>query len=85
MLGSFSLRISSIVEGAKIFVDGEYVGMTDASGTLVVQMTAGEHTVRAEKEGYNPAEATINVPDQLSVTLYLVKKTYQVTIVVEEA
>ncbi|HSJ53860.1 MAG TPA: PEGA domain-containing protein, partial [Anaerolineae bacterium] len=54
---SASLRIQVEPEGALILVDGLHSGTAPISLTLA----AGEHVVRAEKEGYEPLVWTVNL------------------------
>lgn len=75
-----SMNISANISGAKVYLDGKYVGTTDGGTITITDVPAGTHIIRAEKEGYNPAEATITVPETTTVTLKLTKKTYTVTI-----
>ena len=75
-----SMNIGANISGAKVYLDGKYVGITDGGVITITDVPAGTHTIRAEKEGYNPAEVTINVPETTTVTLKLTKKTYTVTI-----
>lgn len=44
-----TLSVESNVTGAKVYVDGRLVGRTDLSG---VKVSAGEHRIRVEKDGY---------------------------------
>lgn len=50
------ITISSKPEGATIYVDGQRVGETPKKVTLV---STSDHTVRLEKDGYEPKTATL--------------------------
>jgi tetratricopeptide (TPR) repeat protein len=59
---SLTAPIAIIVKGppgAKVLIDGEAVGATPLSE--LVLLGPGKHLVRAEREGYAPAEKTIEV------------------------
>ncbi len=77
----------SQISGASIYLDGSYVGATDATGTLTItEVTAGSHTIEARKSGYESDSATISVPETTSVTLTLTPiapPTYTVSVHVE--
>ncbi|GAI19248.1 unnamed protein product, partial [marine sediment metagenome] len=77
----------SQIAGASIYLDGGYVGSTDAAGTLAItEVTAGSHTIEARKSGYESDSATISVPETTSVTLTLTPiapPTYTVSVHVE--
>ncbi len=45
------LSVSANISGAKVYVDGDYVGSTNLIDKVV---TPGRHRVRVEKEGYQP-------------------------------
>ncbi len=56
------------VDGAEIFLDDESIGNTSAQGTLTYSANAtGEHTLKAEKEGFNSATRKISVTSSLKV------------------
>lgn len=60
------------IEGAEVFLDGVSVGLTGADGFLAIaEVTVGSHTIRAHKDGYEDASATISVPETTEVTLTL--------------
>jgi hypothetical protein len=47
-------------EGAEIYIDGIYVGI---SPTLITKPTAGAHVVTLSRNGYVPKSYTISVAD----------------------
>jgi hypothetical protein len=53
-----TLTISSRPAGARVLVDGRFVGNTPAK---VAGVSAGSHTVRVELEGYRPWSTTVRV------------------------
>ena len=60
------------IAGAEVFLDEVLVGLTGADGSLAIaEVAAGSHTIRAHKNGYEDASATISVPETTSVTLTL--------------
>lgn len=44
---------------ARILVDGRFIGMYGR--TMSIPLSPGEHTIRAEADGYPPVEGTIHV------------------------
>lgn len=55
-------------EDAKVFFDGESIGNTSAQGTLTFSTNeTGEHSIRAEKEGFSPATKKITVMSPIVV------------------
>ena len=56
------------VEDAEIFLDDESIGNTSAQGSLTYSANAtGEHTLKAEKEGFNSTTRKITVTSSLKV------------------
>src|SRR5690606_5449975 len=55
--GFLDLR-SGAVEGAQVYVDGEAVGLTPLLG---LELAAGEHSLRLEKERYEPVETELRI------------------------
>ncbi|MBU7027060.1 MAG: carboxypeptidase regulatory-like domain-containing protein [Theionarchaea archaeon] len=49
------------LKDARIFIDDEYKGMTDAEGKLTISTNTGTHKVRVEAEGYPSEEESVNV------------------------
>lgn len=82
-----SVQGSGPIASASIYFDGAYVGLTDSAGSITItDVTAGSHTIRAEKADYSPDEKTISVPETTSVTLTLTPiapPTYTVSVHVE--
>lgn len=75
-----NMNIGANISGAKVYLDGKYVGTTDGGVITITDVPAGTHVVKATKEGYNPAEVTITVPETTTVTLKLTRKKYTVTV-----
>ena len=48
-----SLYVTTFPSGADVYIDGKHIGKTPISGKDIEQ---GEHTVKIEKESYNPYE-----------------------------
>jgi len=73
---TYTIRISSNVQGADVAVDGKGVGVTPLS----VSLAAGEHTVSVSARGYVPYSGKLAVSrdDTLNVTLR--PAAYKVTI-----
>jgi len=47
----------AVVEGAKVYVDGKFVGLTDSKGQVKLgKIKAGKHSIRVVKEGYQPTD-----------------------------
>lgn len=63
------VRVDVAVSGATVLVDGEVVGRAPLGAPL--DLLRGPHTLRAEAEGYLPAEETVTVEAgrELAVTL----------------
>nr|VFJ55987.1 MAG: PEGA domain-containing protein [Candidatus Kentron sp. FM]VFJ56404.1 MAG: PEGA domain-containing protein [Candidatus Kentron sp. FM]VFK10821.1 MAG: PEGA domain-containing protein [Candidatus Kentron sp. FM] len=60
------LLVAANVPAAKVFVDGQLLGRTGAGPfTLVV----GEHTVRVEKEGFDPVEQPVTLVAETPASL----------------
>jgi serine/threonine-protein kinase len=53
-----ALTIDSRPTGSNVFVDGQLIGTTPLSMTSV---SAGEHTVRIERDGYRPWTTSVRV------------------------
>lgn len=53
-----SLRIDSLPQGARVFIDRKEVGMTPL---LMANLVAGSHAVRLEAEGHTPWSSAIRV------------------------
>jgi hypothetical protein len=72
-IDSIVARVKVFVDGepASLTLDGEPVGMTPLDEPLLVR--PGPHTLRAQRPGYDPAEATVTVAsrDQIEVPLSL--------------
>jgi len=47
----------AFIEGAKVYVDGKFVGLTDSSGRINLgKVPVGKHSLRVVKEGYQPTD-----------------------------
>ena len=57
------LTLSSVPEGARLYIDGEFKGMSFVSE----KVKAGEHVVRAELKGYGTKEETVTVNNDETV------------------
>ncbi len=56
------------VEGADLYFDEESIGMTNAQGTLTYAANlTGDHTIRAEMEGYENATRTVTVLSPIAI------------------
>jgi len=68
------LSVESNVSGAKVLVDGSYIGTTNLSG---IKISPGEHRVRVEKNGYEPYSKRVRFKSgrKMSLTVVLDKKT----------
>ena len=66
------------VEGAALYLDSESIGSTGGQGSLTYAANiTGKHTLRAEKEGFDPASRDISIRSSLQVTgLTLPEKAY---------
>ncbi len=51
----------NVVQGADVKADGELIGLTDINGVLRSMLTEGNHTIKANKTGYNPGNWTGNL------------------------
>ncbi|MDM8550055.1 SUMF1/EgtB/PvdO family nonheme iron enzyme [Desulfobacterales bacterium HSG2] len=63
-----SLDVECSVSGARVLVDGGYVGTTDLSGVAV---TPGEHGILVEKEGYETYQRRISIEAGRSMSLFV--------------
>ena len=52
-----------LIVGVSVYVDGSYVGTTP----VTVKLSAGAHTVRLTKSGYDPSENTYNITGPLII------------------
>ena len=60
-----SITILSEPEGARVYVDGEYKGITHNDSPVTVYLTVAEkHRIRLEKEDYKPYETTFQIPSK---------------------
>jgi hypothetical protein len=68
------LSIESNVSGAKVLVDGRYIGTTNLSA---IKISPGEHRVRVEKDGYEPYSKRVlfKTGRSMSLTVFLDLKT----------
>ena len=68
------LSVESNVSGAKVLVDGSYIGTTNLSD---IKISPGEHRVRVEKDGYEPYFKRVRFKSgrKMSLTVVLDKKT----------
>lgn len=66
----FSLSIFSTSEGAEIFINGEFFGLTNRTVTL----PSGKHAVRISKPGYNDYSDVIIIPNQKIFSVVLEKQ-----------
>jgi len=68
------LSVESNVSGAKVLVDGSYIGTTNLSG---IKISPGEHSVRVEKDGYEPYSKRVlfKAGRSMSLTVFLDPKT----------
>jgi len=68
------LSVKSNVSGAKVLVDGSYIGTTNLSD---IKISPGEHRVRVEKDGYKPYSKRVRFKTgrSMSLTVFLDKKT----------
>jgi hypothetical protein len=58
----------SIVAGAKIYVDGKYIGVTNNSGVINLgERSVGTHTIKATKEGYTDSDKDTILNDEFIV------------------
>ncbi|MDM8550047.1 SUMF1/EgtB/PvdO family nonheme iron enzyme [Desulfobacterales bacterium HSG2] len=63
-----TLDVECSVSGARVLVDGGYVGTTDLSGVAV---TPGEHRILVEKEGYETYQRRISIEAGRSMSLFV--------------
>ena len=57
------------LKDARIFIDDEYKGKTDAEGKLTISVDMGTHKVRVEAEGYPLEEESVNVELNLTTMI----------------
>ncbi|MBN1698577.1 MAG: PEGA domain-containing protein [Spirochaetales bacterium] len=67
--GVYEVRIKSNVNGAKIYIDGDYKG----EAPLTVSVSRGSHRIRATSPGYKDAETTINITKNTTFSIDLEK------------
>ncbi|NMC72568.1 MAG: PEGA domain-containing protein [Myxococcales bacterium] len=71
------VRVDVAVSGASVLVDGQVVGNAPLGAPL--DLLRGPHTLRAEAEGYRPAEETVTVEPGQEVAVTLVPAPLQTT------
>lgn len=54
-------EITTSPSGATIYVDGQMIGVSSGTPTVIGDLALGTHTVRAEKPGFEPIEQTFEV------------------------
>jgi hypothetical protein len=65
------LIIGTNMDGVEIYVDGERVGTAGRNAPLAIDLSEGEHALRAERLGYEPVERTelVSPGREASVTM----------------
>ena len=63
------LSVESNVKGARVLVDGRYIGSTDLSK---VKVSTGEHRIRVEKDGYEAYIKRMNFEKGRSMSMFVV-------------
>ena len=64
-----TLTLRSNVKGDRVYIDGDFKGST----RLALDLPKGQHTIRIEKDGYEPYEETVNLTDNLIIRGHLAK------------
>jgi hypothetical protein len=64
-----TLTLRSNVKGDRVYIDGNFKGST----RLALELPKGQHTIRIEKDGYEPYEETVNLTDNLTIRGNLTK------------
>lgn len=73
-----------IVSNVEILINENSIGFTDENGNIeITGLLSGIHTIKAIKECYNDNSATIDIPNETSKSIKLVKMQYKVSIVTE--
>ena len=62
------LSVESNVKGARVLVDGRYIGSTDLSS---VKVSTGEHLIRVEKDGYEAYIKRMNFEKGRSMSMFV--------------
>ena len=58
------------VSGASVYINGNYQGVTDSSGKLIVtNITLGTYTVTVKKSGYKDSSVTVTVASDKTITI----------------
>ena len=65
--GAF-LSVESNVKGARVLVDGRYIGSTDLSS---IKVSTGEHRIRVEKDGYEAYVKRMNFEKGRSMSMFV--------------
>jgi hypothetical protein len=80
--GNGTIQVTSVPEGAEIWLDGEYCG--DTPGAISSIVPAGRHTVELRKSGYESVTQTVTVTagglEGVSVNLVSTGSTLPVTV-----
>jgi len=64
-----TLTLRSNVKDDRVYIDGDFKGSTQ----LALDLPKGQHTIRIEKDGYEPYEETVNLTDNLIIRGHLAK------------
>jgi hypothetical protein len=64
-----TLTLRSNVKDDRVYIDGNFKGST----RLALDLPKGQHTIRIEKDGYEPYEETVNLTDNLIIRGHLAK------------
>ena len=64
-----TLTLRSNVKDDRVYIDGDFKGST----RLALDLPKGQHTIRIEKDGYEPYEETVNLTDNLIIRGHLAK------------
>ena len=53
------------VEGAEVYINGKFIGLTDSNGLLTYKLEPGVYVIKAKKTGYLPSfEFTLNIKEE---------------------
>jgi len=69
------VRIYANEPDVKVYIDNEFVGVTDETEGILVKLAPGYHTIEGKKEGYETAVKNVKVEPKkyIAVKLYLTK------------
>ena len=74
---------SSLLSGAEVYLDEVLVGTTNSKGKLVFSACTGTHNLKVLKAGYYDYSASLTITESMSVTVYMSKRFFTLSLTVK--